>query len=115
MSRGRKRVVIILCVVVVLTAFETGREYIFYRMASNRIEGGYWKLQGRTGMPKEEARQIIGEPELSQEGSTEDNWYWDTSNHRGPLLKLFRLGRSYVLNAQFDKEGRLIDVYSKIQ
>ena len=69
MSRGRKRVVIILSVVAVLFAFELGREYVFYRMASNRIEGGYWKLQGRAGMPKEEVRNLIGEPETAQRPS----------------------------------------------
>lgn len=110
----KRRVVILLSIGVALFALETGREYVTYRVAANRLEGGYWKLQGRTGMTKDEVRNIIGEPEQSHDSATEDNWYWDTNNHRGPLLKLFRLGRSYLLNAQFDKEGRLIDVYSKV-
>jgi outer membrane protein assembly factor BamE (lipoprotein component of BamABCDE complex) len=112
--RRNKRVAILLSIVVALFALEAGREYVVYRMASNRFEGGYWKLQGRTGMTKDEVRNIIGEPEMAHDSITEENWYWDTGNHRGPLLKLFGLGRSYVLNAQFDKEGRLIDVYSKV-
>jgi hypothetical protein len=114
MSGTKKRVVIIVGAVVVLLAFEVGREYTVHRMESNRLEGGYWKLQGRAGITKEEVRRIIGEPDIALEGATEDNWYWDSSNRRGPLLRLFNAGKGYVLNAQFDKEGRMIDVYSKL-
>lgn len=110
----KKRVVIILSIVVALFALEVGREYVVYRMASNRLEGGYWKLQGRTGITKEEVRQTIGEPDKVLASATEDNWYWLADDHRGLLLRFFSAGKGYVLNAQFDKEGRMIDVYSRL-
>ncbi|HEY0323955.1 MAG TPA: hypothetical protein VGC66_23610 [Pyrinomonadaceae bacterium] len=110
----KKRVVVILSILVALFAFEVGREYVVYRMASNRLEGGYWKLQGRTGMTKEEVRRTVGEPDVMLAGATEDNWYWLAGNHRGLLLRLFGSGKGYALNVQFDKEGRMIDVYSRL-
>lgn len=114
MKGTKKRVVIILSILVALFALELGREYVAYRMASNRLEGGYWKLQGRTGMTREEVRKAIGEPDMVSPAATEENWYWLASNHRGPILKFLSSGEGYILNAQFDKEGRMIDVYSKL-
>jgi hypothetical protein len=115
MKGTKKRVVIILSIVVALFALELGREYVSYRMASNKLEGGYWKLQGRTGMTKEEVRAIVGEPDHIETGATDENWYWYARESRGPLWKLVSSGRSYELNVQFDGTGRMLDVYSKLQ
>lgn len=115
MKGKKKRVVIILSILVALFALELGREYVVYRMASNRLEGGYWKLQGRTGMTKEDVRAIVGEPNHIETGATEENWYWYASNQRGPVLRLVDYSRGYELNVQFDKTGRMLDVYSKVQ
>ncbi|HEV7842740.1 MAG TPA: hypothetical protein VGO69_03545 [Pyrinomonadaceae bacterium] len=115
MKGTKKRVVIILSIVAALFAIEVGREYIVYRMASNRLEGGYWELQGRTGMTKEEVRAIVGEPAHIETGATDENWYWDARESRGPLWKLISPGRGYELNVQFDKTGRMLDVYSSVK
>ena len=109
-----KRAVIVLCIILALLAAELGREYIGYRMESNRLEGGYWRLQGRTSMTKDEVRRILGEPDAVLPAASEENWYWMARVHRGPLLRLLMPGEGYVLNAQFDEEGRLIDVYSSL-
>jgi outer membrane protein assembly factor BamE (lipoprotein component of BamABCDE complex) len=114
MKGTKKRVVIILCIVVALLALELGREYVSYRMTSNKFESSYWRLQGRTGMTKEEVRSIVGEPEQVEMGAADENWYWYAHNHRGPLWKLFTSARGYELNVQFDKTGRMLDVYSKV-
>jgi outer membrane protein assembly factor BamE (lipoprotein component of BamABCDE complex) len=114
MSRTKKRVVIILSIAVALFAFEAGREYIVYRVASNRLEGGYWKLQGRTGMTKEEVRALVGEPDRAEAGATDENWYWYARESRGPLWKMVSRSGGYELNVQFDKTGRMLDVYSKV-
>lgn len=114
MSRTKKRVVIILSILAVLLAFELGREYIVYRLESNRLEGGYWKLQGRTGLGKEEVRALMGEPGAVETGATDENWYWYARSARGPLWKLIDRGSGYELNVQFDKTGRMLDVYSKV-
>ncbi|MBD0371005.1 MAG: hypothetical protein ICV60_09235 [Pyrinomonadaceae bacterium] len=110
----KKRVVIILSIVVALFALEVGREYLVYRMASNRLEGGYWKLQGRAGLSKEEVRAIAGEPDQVEQSATDENWYWYARNSRGPLWKIINRSRGYELNVQFDKTGRMLDVYSKV-
>jgi outer membrane protein assembly factor BamE (lipoprotein component of BamABCDE complex) len=111
----KKRAVIIVSIVVALLAFELGREYVVYRLASNRFESGYWKLQGRTGISKEEVRAVLGEPEQVESGATDENWYWYARNHGGPLWRLFSSGAGYELNVQFDKTGRMLDVYSKVR
>ena len=110
----KKRVVILLSIVVALLALEVGREYVVYRMESNRLEGGYWKLQGRTGMTKEDVRAIVGEPAHVETGATDENWYWYARASRGPLWKIVSRGSGYELNVQFDKTGRMLDVYSKV-
>lgn len=113
MSRKKKRVVVILSILIVLLACEVGREYVVYRMASNRLEGGYWKLQGRTGLTKDEVRAIVGEPHRVETGATDENWYWYAQQSRGTLWKIAISG-GYELNVQFDKAGRMLDVYSKV-
>lgn len=114
MSRTKKRVVIILGIVAALLAVELGREYLVYRMASNRLEGGYWKLQGRVGLTKEEVRAALGEPNRVETGATDENWYWYARASRGPLWRMVSRGSGYELNVQFDKTGRMLDVYSKV-
>lgn len=114
MSRTKKRVVIILCILMALVAIEVGREYVVYRMASNRLEGGYWKLQGRTGMTKDEVRAALGEPHRVETGGTDENWYWHARESGGPLWRLVGPRGGYELNVQFDKTGRMLDVYSKV-
>lgn len=109
----KKRVILILSIVAALFLFELGREYVTYRMASNRFESGYWKLQGRAGMTKDEVRSLLGEPERTEVGATDENWYWYARRSRGPLLRLFTSSQGYELNVQFDKMGRMLDVYSK--
>jgi outer membrane protein assembly factor BamE (lipoprotein component of BamABCDE complex) len=111
----KKRVVIVLCILVALVAFEAGREYVVYRMESNRLEGGYWKLQGRAGMTKEEVRAIAGEPNHVEQSATDENWYWYAGQSRGPLWKIISRGPGYELNVQFDKAGRMLDVYSTVR
>ena len=111
----KKRVVIVLCILVALVACEVGREYVVYRMESNRLESGYWKLQGRTGMTKEEVRAIAGEPNQIEQSATDENWYWFARESRGPLWKIISRGGGYELNVQFDKTGHLLDVYSRVQ
>lgn len=111
----KKRLVIILSILVALFALEMGREYVTYRMASNRLEAGYWKLQGRTGMTKEEVRGLLGEPDHIEAGVTDENWYWYARNRRGPIWKFVSRGKAYELNVEFDKSGRMLDVYSKVQ
>jgi hypothetical protein len=115
MTRTKKRVVILLCVVAALLFAELGREYVSYRMASNRLEGSYWKLQGRTGLTKDEVRSIVGEPGRIETGASTEDWYWYAYESRGPLWRLITPARGYELNAQFDKSGRLIDVYSNVK
>jgi outer membrane protein assembly factor BamE (lipoprotein component of BamABCDE complex) len=110
----KKRVIVILCLLAALLALEAGREYVVYRMASNRLEGGYWKLQGRVGLSQEEVRAILGEPDRVETGAADENWYWYARASRGPLLRVVGSGSGYELNAQFDKEGRMLDVYSKV-
>ncbi|HEX8747294.1 MAG TPA: outer membrane protein assembly factor BamE [Pyrinomonadaceae bacterium] len=114
MSRTKKRAVIILSILMALAAFEAGREYVVYRMASNRLEGGYWKLQGRTGMTKDEVRAALGEPHHVETGATDENWYWYARESRGPLWRLVAPRGGYELNVQFDRTGRMLDVYSKV-
>ena len=114
MTRTKKRAIIILCIVAALFMAELGREHVFYRMASNRLEGSYWKLQGRTGLTKDEVRGIVGEPHHMETGASAEDWYWYAHRSRGPLWRLFTPAGGYELNAQFDKTGRLIDVYSKV-
>ncbi|HEX8174531.1 MAG TPA: outer membrane protein assembly factor BamE [Pyrinomonadaceae bacterium] len=114
MSRTKKRVVIILSILIALVAFEAGREYVVYRMESNRLEGSYWKLQGRTGMTKDEVRAALGEPHRVEAGATDENWYWYARESRGPVWRLVSRGGGYELNVQFDKTGRMLDVYSKV-
>lgn len=114
MKGTKTRVVIILCILVALFAIELGREYVTYRMASNRLEAGYWKLQGRTGITKDEVRALLGEPDRIEQGATDENWYWYARNRRGPVWKLVNRSTGYELNAQFDKTGRMLDVYSKL-
>lgn len=114
MTRTKKRVIILLCILAALFFAELGREYVAYRMNSNKLEGGYWRINGRTGMTREQVREVIGEePDLVEPGEAEENWYWDAGRHKGPLLRLVSRGKSYVLNARFDKDGRMIDVYSE--
>jgi outer membrane protein assembly factor BamE (lipoprotein component of BamABCDE complex) len=115
MSRTKKRAIIILGILAALLLFEVGREYVVYRMASNRLEGSYWKLQGRTGMTKEEVRAVLGEPDHIETGESDENWYWYSREARGPFWKMVNSGGGYELNVQFDKTGRLLDVYSKVQ
>ena len=110
----RKRVVIIVSVLLVLLAFELGREHVIYRMQSNRLESSYWKLQGRTGITKEEVRGLVGEPDRTETGATDENWYWLARTHRGPLWRLIIPGGGYELNVQFDPQGRMLDVYSRV-
>lgn len=113
MSRTKKRVLIILCVLAALLTFELGREYVVHRMESNRLEGGYWKLQGRAGLTKDEVRALLGEPHRIEQSAADENWYWYARESRGPLWKLVTSG-GYELNVQFDKTGRMLDVYSKV-
>jgi hypothetical protein len=113
-GRAKKRAVVILSILAALLAVELGREYLSYRMASNRLEGGYWKLQGRAGLAKDEVRKLIGEPDRVEQAAAEENWYWQARTYRGPIFKLFTSRRGYELNAQFDKDGRLVDVFSKV-
>jgi hypothetical protein len=113
MTRGKKRFIIIVSVALALLCAELGREYVAFRMNSNKLEGGYWRINGRTGMTKEQVREAIGEPDVILPGDAEENWYWDAGRHKGPLLRLVRPGKAYVLNARFDPEGRMIDVYSE--
>src|SRR5918911_4775715 len=110
MRGTKKRVVIILSILIALFAFEVGREYVVYRMASNRLEGGYWKLQGRTGMTKEEVRALLGEPDHVEAGASDENWYWYARQARGPVWKIVSRAPGYELNVQFDKAGRMLDV-----
>jgi outer membrane protein assembly factor BamE (lipoprotein component of BamABCDE complex) len=114
MNRAKKRVVIILSILMALLAFEVGREYVIYRIASNRLEGGYWKLHGRTGLTKDEVRAIVGEPHRVEPGATDENWYWYARQSRGPLWRIAASG-GYELNVQFDKTGRMLDVYSRVE
>jgi outer membrane protein assembly factor BamE (lipoprotein component of BamABCDE complex) len=114
MSRTKKRVVIILSILMALVAVEAGREYVVYRMASNRLEGGYWKLQGRTGITKDDVRAALGEPHRVETGATDENWYWYARESRGPIWKVVAPRGGYELNVQFDKTGRMLDVYSKV-
>lgn len=113
MSRTKKRVVIILGILLALLAVEAGREYVVYRMASNRLEGGYWRLQGRTGMTKDEVRALLGEPHRVEQSAADENWYWYARQSRGPLWKIAP-GGGYELNVQFDRAGRMLDVYSRV-
>ena len=113
MTRSKKRVIVLLCVLALLFFAELGREYVVYRMNSNKLEGGYWRINGRTGMTREQVREIIGEPDVVLPGEAEENWYWDAGRHKGPLLRLALPGKAYVLNARFDPQGRMIDVYSE--
>ena len=115
MSGTKKRVVVILCILAALVAFEVGREYVVYRMTSNSLEAGYWKLQGRNSMTKDEVRSVVGEPHQVEAGATDENWYWYARQSRGPLWRMLDRSRGYELNAQFDKAGRLLDVYSKVE
>ena len=115
MKVTKKRALVILCILGALLAIEFGREYVSFRMASNRLEGGYWKLQGRTGLMKDEVRGIIGEPDRVEEGAADENWYWYARNRRGPIFRLFTPRAGYELNVQFDKQGRMLDVYSKVE
>lgn len=114
MSRTKKRVVVILSILIVLLFFEAGREYVVYRMASNRLEGSYWKLQGRTGMTKDEVRAALGEPHRVETGTTDENWYWYARESRGPIWRVISSRGGYELNVQFDRAGRMLDVYSKV-
>jgi hypothetical protein len=114
MTRTKKRAVLILSILLVLLGAELGREYLSYRMALNRLEGSYWKLHGRTNLTKEEVRAMVGEPSRIESGAGEENWYWYAHEARGPLWRLITPARGYELNAQFDKSGRMIDVYSKV-
>ena len=114
MSRTRKRVVIVISTLLVLLALELGREHVIYRMQSNRLESSYWKLQGRSGMTKDEVRGVAGEPDRVETGATDENWYWLARTHRGPLWRLMIPGGGYELNVQFDRQGRMLDVYSRV-
>ena len=115
MSRTKKRAVVILSIMLALLAVEVGREYIVYRMASNKLEGGYLKLQGRAGLTKEEVRAIVGEPSHIEMSAADENWYWYVRESRGPVLKMVNSAGGYELNVQFDKTGRMLDVYSRVQ
>jgi hypothetical protein len=115
MKGMKKRGIVILSILALLFAVELGREYLVYRLASNRLEGAYWKLQGRTGMTKEEVRAALGEPGRVETGAADENWYWYARDARGPLWKILSPGTGYELNVQFDKSGRMLDVYSKVQ
>ncbi len=109
-----KRVVLVITVILILLAFELGREHVIYRMQSNRLESSYWKLQGRTGMTREEVRGLVGEPDHMETGAADENWYWLARTHRGPLWRLIIPGGGYELNVQFDPQGRMLDVYSRV-
>lgn len=114
MSRTKKRLAVILIILLALLAVEAGREYVVYRMESNRLEGGYWKLQGRTGITKDEVRAALGEPHRVETGAADENWYWYAREARGPIWKVMSRQGGYELNVQFDRTGRMLDVYSKV-
>lgn len=114
MTRTKKRAILIISAVLLLLAAELGREYLSYRMALNRLEGSYWKLHGRTNLTKEDVRSMVGEPGRIETGASDENWYWYAHESRGPLWRLITPARGYELNAQFDKTGRMIDVYSRV-
>ena len=114
MTRTNKRAIVVISIILVLLAAELGREYLSYRMTLNRLEGSYWKLHGRSALTKEDVRAMVGEPSRIESGATDENWYWYAHEARGPLWRLFMPARGYELNAQFDKTGRMVDVYSKV-
>lgn len=115
----KKRVVIILSITVALLASELGREYVAYRTASNKLERGYWQINGRAGISKEQVKQIVGEPDDVNKRAEENSeyWYWRAYQHQGWLLKRVGLASTkghYILVVEFDNQERMVDVYGGI-
>ncbi len=110
-----KYAAIIAATLVVIFGLELARERFVYRRVSNRIERAHAQI--KTGMMKDEVRQIAGDPLEVTLRKPDEYWRWSAREHQGELWK--RIGWTslkghYDLIVMFDREGRLVKVFGGV-
>ncbi|MBA3765647.1 MAG: hypothetical protein H0W99_01415 [Acidobacteria bacterium] len=103
---------IIMASLLVIFGLELARERLIYRRISNRIESAH--AQVKTGMTKDEVRQIAGDPVEIILRKPDEYWRWSAREHQGELWK--RVGWTsvrghYDLIVMFDAENRIVKVF----
>ncbi len=118
--RGRlksfaKRLAILLGFLALLFGLELARESFAYRRTFKRIAEAHARL--KTGMTKDEVREIAGEPEEVIERRPDVYWTWSAREHQGALWR--RLGMTgprghYDLIVRFDGEHRITKIFGGV-
>ena len=110
-----KYAAVILASLVIIFGLELAREQFIYRRISNRIERAH--AQVRTGMTKDEVRQIAGTPEEIILRKPDEYWRWSAREHQGELWR--RVGWTsirghYDLIVMFDADDRIVKVFGGV-
>jgi hypothetical protein len=106
---------IIMASLTVIFGLELARERFVYRRISQRIESAHAQL--KTGMTKDEVRQIAGDPVEIIQRKPDEYWRWSAREHQGELWK--RVGLStikghYDLIVMFDGEKRITKIFGGV-
>ncbi|MBA3804770.1 MAG: hypothetical protein H0X14_03540 [Acidobacteria bacterium] len=106
---------IIAASLLVIFGLELARERFIYRRISNRIERAHAQI--KTGMTKDEVKQIAGTPEEIIPRKPDEYWRWSAREHQGELWK--RVGWTsvrghYDLIVMFGAEGRIVKVFGGV-
>jgi hypothetical protein len=110
-----KGVAIILASLLFIFGLELARERFVYRRVSNRIESAHGQL--KTGMTKDEVRQIAGDPFEITLRRPDEYWRWSAREHQGELWKRMGLATvrgHYDLIVMFDGENRVVKVFGGV-
>ncbi|HEX8139973.1 MAG TPA: hypothetical protein VF544_20600 [Pyrinomonadaceae bacterium] len=110
-----KRLAIVAASLLLLCGLELARESFVYRRVSKRIAQAHARL--KTGMTKEEVKEIAGEPEEVIERRPDVYWTWSAREHQGELWR--RLGMTgprghYDLIVRFDGEHRITKIFGGV-
>jgi hypothetical protein len=106
---------IILASLLFIFGLELARERFIYRRISNRIERAHGQL--KTGMTKDEVRQIAGDPFEVILRKPDEYWRWSAREEQGALWKgvgLATVRGHYDLIVRFDGENRIVKVFGGV-
>lgn len=110
-----KRLAIILAFLVLVFGLELARESFVYRRISRRIAEAHAHL--KTGMTKDEVKEIAGEPEEVIERRPDVYWTWSAREHQGALWKWLGMTGPrghYDLIVRFDGEHRITKIFGGV-
>jgi hypothetical protein len=106
---------IIMASLTVIFGLELAREQFIYRRISQRIERAH--AQVKTGMTKDEVRQIAGTPEEIIQRKPDEYWRWSAREHQGELWKWVgwtTVKGHYDLIVMFDGEHRITKIFGGV-